>query len=424
MASLRPLVVGASLLCLLHILSDSLWVATRKLAEEPTDWYPWLLDNEEPSTKYILRYTPFFESEEWFTTSFADCPVSDCVITSDRQALPSMGDFDAVLFHVRDQRPSTTLPWRQPHQRFVFFNMESPEMMNEDGAMYKGYENFFNWTATYQWDSDIPWPYGWFNDRMDPEDEPSYPSRWHTYNHQAFAESLPLRPASFRDRAKRPKKVAWVVSNCGTKPGRLEYVEELRKYIDVDVMGKCGEIACDSEGADIRMDNCTRATMKDYKFYLSFENAFCQDYVTEKFFQRMSDLVVVVRGGNDFLRTAPPRSYINVDEFESPQELAEYLHQLDQHDDEYLSYFAWQDQYEISTKSNACRLCEMLHDETLGEQVYGDMDEWFGREQRCWQAPPLTTAKRRPRGSPTWKAQLEKYRNRFRETVRVDIESE
>lgn len=43
----------------------------------------------------------------------------------------------------------------------------------------------------------------------------------------------------------------------------------------------------------------------------------------------------------DYEVAAPYNSYIHVDEFESPKELAEYLHRLDKYDELYNSYFKW-----------------------------------------------------------------------------------
>ncbi len=43
----------------------------------------------------------------------------------------------------------------------------------------------------------------------------------------------------------------------------------------------------------------------------------------------------------DYARSAPEHSYIHVDDFEGPKELAEYLHKLDQDDRLYNEYFAW-----------------------------------------------------------------------------------
>ena len=65
----------------------------------------------------------------------------------------------------------------------------------------------------------------------------------------------------------------------------------------------------------------------------------------------------------DYARTAPYRSYIHVDEFESPEELAAYLHRLDMDDDLYNSYFRWKGTGEFINTYYFCRLCAMLHDD-------------------------------------------------------------
>ena len=41
----------------------------------------------------------------------------------------------------------------------------------------------------------------------------------------------------------------------------------------------------------------------------------------------------------DYQRSAPYKSYLHVDQFEDPQQLAKFLHQLDQNDDLYNQYF-------------------------------------------------------------------------------------
>ncbi len=43
----------------------------------------------------------------------------------------------------------------------------------------------------------------------------------------------------------------------------------------------------------------------------------------------------------DYAISAPYKSYIHVDDFDSPKELADYLHKLDQDDDLYNEYFMW-----------------------------------------------------------------------------------
>ena len=43
----------------------------------------------------------------------------------------------------------------------------------------------------------------------------------------------------------------------------------------------------------------------------------------------------------DYARASPERSYIHVDDFAGPKELADFLHRLDQDDDLYNEYFQW-----------------------------------------------------------------------------------
>jgi hypothetical protein len=85
----------------------------------------------------------------------------------------------------------------------------------------------------------------------------------------------------------------------------------------------------------------------------------------------------------DYARTAPYRSYINVDEFESPEELAAYLHRLDTDDDLYNSYFRWKGTGEFINTYFFCRLCAMLHDD-FPNKSYRDVNDW-------WRGPGICT---------------------------------
>lgn len=64
---------------------------------------------------------------------------------------------------------------------------------------------------------------------------------------------------------------------------------------------------------------------------------------------------------DDYRRVAPKYSYIHVDDFPSPRDLADYLNQLDSDDDLYNAYFRWKGTGEFIDTRFFCRLCAMLH---------------------------------------------------------------
>lgn len=181
--------------------------------------------------------------------------------------------------------------------------------------------------------------------------------------------------------ANKTKKVAWFVSNCGARNGRLAYARELAKHISVDIYGTCGSLKCP------RSDKkCFDLLDKDYKFYLAFENSNCRDYITEKFYVNGlgRNILPIVMGARpiDYERSGPEGSYIHVDEFASPAELAKYLHRLDKNNDLYNSYFRWKGTGEFINTYFWCRLCAMLHAPPK-PKYYEDVNNWWRGSGVC-----------------------------------------
>ena len=243
---------------------------------------------------------------------------------------------------------------------------------------------------TYRLDSDIPHPYGWPRPRAAKSfvyqptlTEISSPGHWIDYDRESFLNSLPSRPESFWKLSRRPTKVAWIVSNCKSPSEREKYVDELKRHVQVDIFGRCGKQRCDRNYDGKTIDSCTKRVDKEYKFYLSFENSFCDGYATEKFWWRLSmNVVPVVMGQANYSLIAPPHSLINVGDFETPGSLAEFLKGMS--DEEYLSYFWWKDHYEVSLsqRESFCKLCAMLNDEEIPTKTY-DMTTWWKKGGHC-----------------------------------------
>lgn len=79
----------------------------------------------------------------------------------------------------------------------------------------------------------------------------------------------------------------------------------------------------------------------------------------------------------DYEMSSPQRSFIHIDEFDSPKELAEYLHILDRNDELYNSYFKWKGTGEFINTYFWCRVCSMLHDEEAISQSEWKFNKLF-----------------------------------------------
>ena len=134
---------------------------------------------------------------------------------------------------------------------------------------------------------------------------------------------------------------------------------------------------------------CHKNFSQSHKFYLSFENSICDDYVTEKFFEPMRHGVIpIVMGAANYSLYAPPHSFINVFDFKGPQELARYLKYLDENDDAYNAYFWWTNYYGLieynpQVISIGCQLCEYLN-RPNHHQTIPDLKKWWTVENKCY----------------------------------------
>ncbi len=288
------------------------------------------------------------------------CKVNNCHLTTNHSAFATA---DAVLvhgFYYARNNPQPLPKRARDDQIYAFLNTESPART----PYFSWLNDTFNFTIGYlpHPDTDLWHPYGHVFKRAPSDEYKKYPK-------------LKKR---FRNKY---KMVAWVVSNCAGSSARMAYVDELQKYIDVDIFGQCGNRSCSRE-------SCFADIAKRYKFYLAFENSYCRNYITEKFFRTLQyDMIPIVLGAGDYKAVAPPHSYIDVSDFANPQILAEHLKKLGTRPHEYLKYFEWKRtyysvQYARSTWST-CHFCDILHDPGYQYKTRFDLWRYFYQSSPC-----------------------------------------
>ena len=220
----------------------------------------------EKPRRVVLVYTTFFGIKEWLRVSKTCSRGNSCEtfeVTYDKKRL---AESELIIFHARNMpgldHLKLLLKSRQAWQWWVYFLMESPNATPNTEPL----NGLFNLTWTYRSDSDILIPYGRYEELNNGTENSD------TVSVRDFSEG-------------KSKLVAWMVSNCG--PGlRKQFVHELQKYVQVDVFGSCSREFGQSRGCAHGASECA-STISQYKFYLAFENALCEDYITEKYWARL-----------------------------------------------------------------------------------------------------------------------------------------
>ena len=246
----RPFQVDKTLSRPTHTPTTSLWPVSSDSGDRILEQMKYRLDRStEVKPKVIYTMNPSLYSTSRFKQD--DCAVPDCTFV---HGPGRMASADVVVFTGPMETPLAILD--RPDQIWMEFMLEAPP----NRKMFPPPDKHINWTATYRTDSTIVAPY-------------------ERFVQFANVTKLPEKPA--RNYAiGKTKMASWFVSNCDTTNGRLKYVNELQKYIQVDIFGSCGHLKCARSDAA----SCYKLLNKDYKFYLSFENANCKDYITEKLY--------------------------------------------------------------------------------------------------------------------------------------------
>lgn len=264
--------------------------------------------------------------------------IESCEISS----LLSVEESDAVIWENIDFKKKLGDPpinhIKPPGIIYIWYSLESPVTYVARWLQNKESYDMIDYISLYRQDSDVPLLYG---------------------------DGLPFERLLEIPKLKKDKKVMAMVSSCSVEE-RIAYINELSNYISVSKYGKCFNNIPSIKKSDYYGNENTKL-IGEHKFYLSFENSRCPEYVTEKLFKAfVAGTVPIIVGPKSFYGNLlpSPKSVIDASEFDSPKSLAKYLNQLDENDDLYQEYFQWK--YEDLSKISQFPI--KLFNQTWGEQ--------------------------------------------------------
>lgn len=310
----------------------------------PWNMYLSRLTEEEVLRKRIIL---IYNNPKWHhfeLLKINDIP-ENYIITTDRKYY---NQAYAVVFHLPDIYQSIDDDLEKPdNQLWVAWNMECEE--NYPWMKDEAFLDLFDIRMDYHKDSDIVCPY---IDTMCSQ----------------YAKEYSTEFLRSQDILKKENKICMIISSSVNQSHRIEYLKELMQYVDIDSYGNL------FSNKQIENDNGKETKLQiysNYKFVIAFENAIGIDYVTEKFYDPLLvDAVPIYLGApniEDFILGT--NSYVNVKNYRSPQELANYLKRCFIDDDEYMTYHTWKNHplHENFTKEVEnqktdpfIRLCECL----------------------------------------------------------------
>ncbi|XP_060069673.1 alpha-(1,3)-fucosyltransferase 7-like [Ylistrum balloti] len=308
------------------------------------------------TSKTVLIWTYFFSDHNWadyFNTAFQQCKFK-CIATGDKSKIKFA---DAVVFHLRDI-DSVIPEYRESSQIWIITNAESP--LNAVSSVYKKRINsMFNWTMTYRPESTVHSYYGRYIPLTDDERK--------NYTPINYAATRSMMAAS-------------IVSNCADDAHRLKILSELGRYIQLHQYGNCGSLPCPGTEHICRSNK--------YRFRIALENSICRDYITEKFWNSLRDEVIPVVHWpwveeTSITELVPPKSFINLHDFDSIAHLGRYLIYLANNDTEFNSYFEWKKLYRLSldTPMAAIELCTKLHQPRRDQEIT-DLYRWIHNDTK------------------------------------------
>ena len=186
-------------------------------------------------------------------------------------------------------------------------------------------------------------------------------------------------------------------------------MKEMQRHINIDIYGKPG--SCDKiPGFKPRTDLCDGSMNQEgsecfqkfygeYRYLLAFENAVCDWYISEKIGRALNHGILPIALGpliHHYNKLLPEGSFLHVDNFTSPHELAKHISKLDANHTLYDSYFAWRVHYELKSQPLQndkdilqhvwCEICKRLWRVPHVQDTFYNISQFWSGERQCSKA--------------------------------------
>ena len=332
-------------------------------------------ENHEPSKKLIVFKK---DARALWTVPMRsgklkeNCDFTNCEITYNETLAKNA---DAIVYPFW-AAPGTHPSWRKPEQRFVFMSIESPKTKSFFNKMVRHKDPFYNLTMSYRKSSDVVYDYG-NKCRALRELKKLYG----TLDKQEI-----LGKFQTTDQFLKTGGALSIISNC-VNAYRVKWVNDLKfllkpRGFNVETTGRCFRTGINKYSLKKAVTANTKRTeesmipeietefhgkinvnytvsdyfehrtefdkwVRGFKFYFSFENSYCKDYITEKFWRRGINIGVVpivaglTRKEYEKSTEMPSNSFIHLEDFGDKQSLAEFLGFLAKNETEYFKKLLW-----------------------------------------------------------------------------------
>lgn len=307
--------------------------------------------------KVILGYHGYEHTPHYTWYNFTHCEYTNCIALNPHRSLEHPMAPQAVtkaasviLFNLVEMYQGQTLH-KIPRRADQYFGVTSLESTGYGfNMMQPALNGVMNMTLTYHRKSTVP--------------------EWHIF--KACMDKRTVKLPTVNYAAGKAKGALAYVSNCNSvQYDRLNIMRELSKFIKVDIYGDCGMPDPCRKGSG--NTSCYTNLHKQYHFYLSFENSLCEDYISEKYWDRLSEpvyMLPVAMGGlavQEYIEQSPENSFLHLRNFTSVQKLGTYLQHLMSNPQAYNAYHTWRESWNvykrpIYTRFPSCDLCRIANE--------------------------------------------------------------